>query len=431
MWKSARLRRNFGTPSQERRLPTRFPFPGEPCIIKRMTRTLSDGMQYLTRERRIVSGVAVGYGNADTAKADCRGNAEEVALLDGAFVPRVREMDAETIFDLASVTKLFTALSIVLLRERGKLRFTDPVSRYDARFAHIGDTTVYEMLCFRAGLRTDARIDEAADRETALQRLFNVRPTPLPPVRYYTDMGSMTLKYIVEAASGMAYYDFVKANILDPFTMRTTFARVPDTLLARTVCYNYERRIVGGEYRVDTACPTGTVHDPKARVLCDGGRDLCGHAGLFSTMGDMARLAQGLLNDALFSHEILREIGANRTGYPLPGGGHTQYLGYLCYAKHPEQTYSEVPACFGERTLALNGFTGNHFSVDPEKNQYMIILANRIHNRITVATGRPDPNDPTVSLRWDDGKEYPVSQNYTYLKDPLLKEPMGELLAEM
>ena len=382
-------------------------------------------MQYLVRERRIVSGVAVGYGNADTAVADCCGNAGEVALAGGLFVPCVRKMDADTIFDLASVTKLFTALSVVLLRERGKLRLSDPVSRYDARFSHIGDATVYELLCFQAGLRTDARIDEAEDRETALTRLFGMRPMPLPPVRYYTDMGSMALKYVVEAASGMAYYDFVKANILDPLEMHTTFARVPEERLAHTVCYNYERRIVGGEYRVDTACPAGTVHDPKARVLSDGGKDLCGHAGLFSTMADMTRLAQGLLNDALFSHEVLREIGTNRTGYPLPSGGHTQYLGYLCYAKHPEQTYSEVPACFGERTLALNGFTGNHFSVDPEKNQYMIILGNRIHNRITVATGRPDPNDPTVSLRWNDGCTYPVSQNYTYLKDPLIKEPMG------
>ncbi len=388
-------------------------------------------MQCLVCERRIVSGIAVGYGNASAAKTLRLGNACEVAGQNGALQPAVRPVTEDSLFDLASVTKLFTALSVILLRERGKLRFSDTVARFDKRFPHIGDMAVYDLLCFRAGLQTPARIDAAQSRAEALRRLFDVRPAPLPPARYYTDIGSMVLKYVVEAASGMAFFDFIKANILDPLSMRTTFALVPDSLLPATVCYNYERRIVNGAYTIDTGCPAGTVHDPKARVISDGGRDLCGHAGLFSTMGDMQRLAQGLINDALFPHAVLAEIGTNRTGYRLPTGGYTQYLGYLCYAKHPEQTFSEVPACFAAHTLALNGFTGNHFSVDPEQNQFMIILANRVHNRITVATGRPDPNDPTVSMRWDDGREYPVSQNYTYLKDPLIKEPIGALLRQL
>lgn len=96
------------------------------------------------------------------------------------------------------------------------------------------------------------------------------------------------------------------------------------------------------------------------------------------------------------------------------------------------QIFSEVPACFGERAIALNGYTGNHFSVDPERNQYMILLAGRIHNRVTAATGngRADPDDPTETILWDDGNRYVLSQNFVYMKDKYLKNAIGELLDE-
>ena len=163
-------------------------------------------------------------------------------------------------------------------------------------------------------------------------------------------------------------------------------------------------------------------------MLRADGADLPGHAGLFSTMADLIRLAQGLLNGKILREETLLEMGKNRTGYQLPDGTYTQHLGYLCFTKHPIQTYSEVPACFGGRTIALNGFTGNHISVDPEQEKFIIILANKIHNRVTLANGRPDPFDPTETMRWEDGQIYPVSQNYTYLKDRYIKEPVAQLL---
>ncbi len=390
---------------------------------------LQAGMRALTDELRAVSGLAVAYGGADAAHRELYGNAQEVRYDGAAFVPDVRPLAPDAVFDLASVTKLFTCIAVMQLAERGAIGLNDTLARYDRRFVHIGDATVRELLCFRAGLQTAERIDAQTDREAALNLLFAVRHAPLPPVRYYTDMDSMVLKYVVEAVSGMPFYEYLRRNVLLPLDMHTTVSRVPEALYGRLVNYNYERRIVNGAYTVDMGAEPGQPHDYKARILRGGGGDLCGHAGLFSTMGDMVRLAHGLIHDRLFSRETLLEIGLNRTGHALPGGGYTQHLGYLCFAKHPIQTYSEVPACFGARTLALNGFTGNHFSIDPEQNRFIIILANRIHNRVTFASGRPDPNDKTLSVRWDDGHDYAVSQNYTYLKDGYLKDPIGAFFA--
>ena len=391
---------------------------------------LDSGVRYLVDERRVISGIAVSYGGLSGGEQFCYGNIREVRLQDGAFVPDLAPMDENSVFDLASVTKLFTCIAVLQLCERKKIALSSAIGSIDKRFLPISDVTVEELLSFRTALQTTSRIDTAGDAEQAQKLLFDIRPGPAPKKKFYTDMGAMVLKYVVESASGLSYWEYLRQNILLPLGMEHTYADVPQELLPNTVCYNYERTVSGGQFCVDIDCPAGTIHDPKARLLRTLEPGPFGHAGLFSTLPDMTRLANGLLQNALFSREILLNIGVNRTGSALAEGGYSQYMGYLCYSKHPVQTFSEVPASFGERTIALNGFTGNHFSVEPDQNRYMILLANRIHNRVTALTGRADPNDHTETVLWDDGKEYVVSQNFVYMKDKYLKNTLGELLKE-
>ncbi len=390
---------------------------------------LEEGVRHLVDERKIISGIAVSYGDRTRGEAFCRGNLREVRLENGAFVPDVVPLETDSVFDLASVTKLLTCIAVLQLMECGKLRLDQTVGSVDKRFSHIQDVSIEDLLCFRAQLQTTARMDAASSADEAEQLLFDIRLGPPAVRKFYTDMGSMVLKYIVESASDTLFWDFLRENIVRPLSMTRTFAEVPEALLSETVNCNYERRIVNGTFFLDTACPPGTVHDPKARVLNAGRPAPCGHAGVFASLDDMTLLARGLLDDALLSRKTLLEIGVNRTGGKLPNGTDSQYMGYLCYSKQPDQTFSEVPAYFGHKTIALNGFTGNHFSVDPEKNQFMILLANRIHNRATTVTGRANPDDKTETILWDDGQNYIVSQNFVYTKDKYLKNHIGDILA--
>ncbi len=390
---------------------------------------LEAGVRHLTDERKIISGIAVSYGDRTRGEAFCHGNLREVRLEDGVFVPDIAPLATDSVFDLASVTKLFTCIAVLQLVERGILRLDQTVGSVDKRFSNIAEVTIEDLLCFRAQLQTAARMDAAKSADEAEALLFDIRLGPPPVRKHYTDMGSMVLKYVVESLSGMLFWDYLQQNIVRPIGMTRTFAEVPKALLSQTVDCNYERRIVNGAFWLDTACPPGTVHDPKARLLNTGRPAPCGHAGVFASLDDMTKLARGLLGGALLSRKTLLEIGVNRTGRRLPDGTDTQYMGYLCYSKQPDQTFSEVPAYFGTRTIALNGFTGNHFSVDPEKNQFMILLANRIHNRATTVTGRANPLDKTETILWDDGKTYIVSQNFVYTKDKYLKNHIGDILA--
>ena len=390
---------------------------------------LEEGVSHLVDERRIISGIAVSYGDCTRGEAFCRGNLREVRLQDGAFVPDTAPLGTDSIFDLASVTKLFTCIAVLQLVERGKLRLDQTVGSVDRRFSHIKDVSLEDLLSFRANLQTTARMDAAKTAAEAEALLFEIRLGPPPVRKYYTDMGSMVLKYLVESVSDALFWDVLRENMIRPLGMTRTFCDVPQALLSQTVDCNYERRIVNGAFWLDTACPPGTVHDPKARLLNTGLPAPCGHAGLFASLDDMTALARGLLGDALLSRKTLLKIGVNRTGGKLPDGSDSQYMGYLCYSKQPVQTFSEVPAYFGPRTIALNGFTGNHFSIDPEKNQFMILLANRIHNRATTVTGRANPEDKTETILWEDGKTYIVSQNFVYTKDKFLKNHIGDILA--
>jgi len=131
-------------------------------------------------------------------------------------------------------------------------------------------------------------------------------------------------------------------------------------------------------------------------------------------------------------------MAENRTGHPLPGGGYTQYLGYCCYRKHPDQYFSEIPAAMSQQAFGMGGFTGNHFSVDPGTGSWNVFLGNRVRERLTVlipeeGKTRTDYGlhaDGTGTLRWRDGTVLPSSVDYVHQKDEHLHAVIASLWAE-
>ena len=133
---------------------------------------------------------------------------------DGSFIPCERKSEPESVYDLASVTKIFTAVSILQLKEAGRISFDDPISKHDRRFRNLNDITVLDLLSFQKAVSTDDRIDTQKSSADALAQLFSAKPSPRPERRYYTDMGAMILKYVIESASGTDYFSYLKDHIL-------------------------------------------------------------------------------------------------------------------------------------------------------------------------------------------------------------------------
>ena len=387
---------------------------------KPMNPELLRGIRFFTRETEIMSGLTVACGAG--SRTEWAEDGEDI-----------RET---TVYDLASVTKLFTGLASMRLRELGKLDFSRPANAYDPRFEKLGDVSVWQLLTFAANLQTPGRIDACPDRESALRCLFGAENAGSPGRRPYSDIPAMVMKYVIEAASGLPFYETVKRLILEPAGMTETWAAVPEERLADCQSYAGEYRIEKEKHILRTGPDQGIPHDPKAGILQGRSGDLCGHAGLFSTRPDLIRFCRAVLGERIVSGASLREMAVNRTGRKMPDGTWSQFLGILCYVRHPNQYFSEIPEYMGAQAFGIGGFTGNHLSLDPETDRFTIFLGNRVLNRLTVLLPEEGKTLTDYGLREDgvgrilrdDGVWVPSSVQYVHQKDAHLHSVIAKIL---
>ena len=365
------------------------------------------------------------------------GNRDTVhAAMGGVASPDGQPLTENSVFDLASLSKLFTGLAAMRLRAAGKLDLDAEVSRYAPQFVHLAGVTVGQVLGFEIALRTPERIDAQPDPKAAEAMLFACRPFP-NGVKAYSDIHAMAARYILEGAADEPLMQIVERELLRPLGMKETWCRVPEDVRPRCVVHDREHRIENDRWLVREGIAPGTVHDPKARTMALNGEAFCGHAGLFSTAGDMTRLCQGILRGDVLSAADLREMARNRTGYPLPGGGWTQHLGLLCYVRHPVQRHSEVPVYMGDEAIALSGFVGNHIAIDPRRGIFEFYLGSRVMNRLTVLTppaGKTIADyglstDGTGSVDWPGEGKVVSSVDFVYLKDAHYHPVIAEFIA--
>ena len=374
-----------------------------------MNAELLRGIRFFTGENGILSGLSVACGRESRLET----------AMDG------EEIRPESVFDLASVTKLFTGLCAMRLKEEGLLDFSRSVTDYDPRFTALKDVTVGQLMTFEVTVRTPERLDACADRERAMRALLAAEVSARSEKRPYSDIPAMILKYVIGAAAGESLADCVRELILQPAGMEETWARVPDGRLRDCQDYSREHRIEGERRILRTDWRPGVPHDPKAAVLQGDSGDLCGHAGLFSTAGDMVRFCRAVLAGRIVRPESLAEMAVNRTGRRLRDGTYSQYLGMQCYLRHPDQYFSEIPVYMGMRAIGIGGFTGNHVSLDPARGLYAVFLGNRVKNRLTVLipeAGRTLEDyglaaDGRGRFRWDGNETVFSSVHYVHQKD--------------
>ena len=388
---------------------------------------LDQAVRYFVEDTHIMACMTVACGTTNTAYHAEAGTTH----LNGtdAICP-------STLFDLASLTKLFTGLTVMRLWEDGRLSLDAPVTNYAPQLVNLSRVTVDQVLGFEVALTTPERIDTQPDRDASLKQLAAIVPQPQGTGRYYSDMHAMVLGLVIEGICQMPLMECIQQEILLPLHMTNTFTKVPADRLSDCVCYDLEHRIEKGRYLVRKGIAPGTPHDPKARLLGENGRYLFGHAGLFSTREDMIRLCQGLLKGNLLQRSTLQRMARNRLGRQLPDGRYTQYLGSQCYVKHPLQYYSEIPVYMSDEAIGLSGFTGNHVAIDPQTGIFSLMLGNRVMNRLTTLVPEPGKHltdyglAPDGSGKFDlpDGSWVYSSVDYVHQKDEHLHKAIAAVL---
>ncbi|CAG7618755.1 Putative D-alanyl-D-alanine carboxypeptidase [Paenibacillus solanacearum] len=267
----------------------------------------------------------------------------------------------DTIFDLASLTKVVSTLpAMLVLVAQGKLKLDDPVSTYIAEFAH-PDITVKHLLMHTSGLRADLPYkNRAAQGRNVLSEVLQQESVAPPGTEVtYSDLGMILAGEIIARVSGEPLDRFVRRTVFEPLGM-TGVGFNPDASL--------KPRIAATEL-VDGVYVHGKVHDEKCLHL--GG--VSGSAGLFGTAEDLARYAQFWLHPekaAILPPELLRTC----VQQPFRSRG----IGWEVL--HDENS---VPASCGatwsKGSFGHTGFTGTSLWIDPVRELSVVFLTNAVH----------------------------------------------------
>jgi len=273
-----------------------------------------------------------------------------------------RPMTADTVFDLASLTKVVATLPCLLhLACRGEVGLDDPARRYLPAFAGPGkDTvTVRHLLTHTSGLPDQRRYyryltDAGEVRAAALAEPLVARPGT---AFCYSDAGFIVLGELSAAVAGCGLDDLVREVVCAPLGLETTRYLPPGDWAGRIAA----TEIVRGTAKV------GVVHDENAETL--GG--VAGHAGLFGTVGDLARYAAAWAGDGSPPEGLRAEALRCQT----EGLGGRRGLGWGL--RH--DTWDNMGDGWPASGAGHTGFTGTSLSVDPRSGLWAVLLTNSVH----------------------------------------------------
>ncbi|HVV43831.1 MAG TPA: serine hydrolase domain-containing protein, partial [Bryobacteraceae bacterium] len=282
-----------------------------------------------------------------------------------ALLPAKEPMTADTIFDIASLTKIVATTSAMMkLFEEGRIRIDDPVTTYLPEFqGGRSAITIRDLMTHFSGLRPDLDLDPPwSGYETGIRRALADKPAGPPEQKFvYSDINFILLGEIVHRLSGLPENEYVKQILFDPLGMKDT-TYLPSPAL--------RPRIAPTEMQKDGTILRGVVHDPTSRYM--GG--VAGHAGVFSTADDLGKFCQMILDggDGLFSPATIRKFTS-----PATAANQSVVRGLGWDIQSP---YSGVRGeLFPEGSFGHSGFTGTSIWIDPYSRTYVVLLANSVH----------------------------------------------------
>ena len=281
-----------------------------------------------------------------------------------ALKPKKLPMTTDTIFDVASLTKVIaTSTAIAQLVEMERLNLEDPVAKYWPEFKANDkeEITVRDLLTHYSGLRPALDTKSGwSGYETAVRMIEEEIPIfPHGTSFIYSDINFIILGELVSRISGEAFDLYCTEHIFKPLGMTDTCFNPSPTLRSRIAPTLYQRRASGKML-------WGEVHDPIASAM--GG--VAGHAGVFSTADDLSIFAQMILDRGrragiqILSSRMVEKMTLSQSPadrLPLRG------LGW------------NIDSSLASGSFGHTGFTGTGIWIDPASRTYVIILTNRVH----------------------------------------------------
>jgi len=307
---------------------------------------------------------AVAKGNPHGAVLHIESGERKMTLIEGqrALVPAKEEMTEDTIFDAASLTKVVATLPCVMrLIEEGKIELEAEARRYLPEMRP--GITIRHLLTHTSGLRPGIPKEPAwSGYETGIKLAVALEPGG-PPDRFfrYSDINFILLGEIVRRVSGVGLNEFAAKNVFAPLKMESTRFLPPD---------DWRPRIAPTEKDENGVMLRGVVHDPTSRKM--GG--VTGHAGLFTTAGDLAKYARMILADGagVLKPETVRLM---TTPHTIATVFERRGLGWDVDSAFSRPRGKAFPiGSFGH-----TGFTGTSLWIEPQTKTFVVFMCSRLH----------------------------------------------------
>ena len=282
----------------------------------------------------------------------------------------------ETIYDLASLTKVITATSILILEEERKLKLSDKLSKYYSEFntQEKKEISIEDLLRHNSGLPAVVRAHAGEKYPDFIHKTLSLPLEYRPGEKtVYSDVGYIILGDLIQKISNLSLEEFTRLKIFEPLAMNQTGFKVKDA--DKHLC-----------------APTGNSqlclpHDPKAYYLYP---HQLGHAGVFSTILDFSKMAQLFLNKGIYQNKrILKEVSVRKMS--VIHGDEIRGTGFDLlspYASAPRGDIFPAGISYGH-----TGFTGTTMWIDPKSEHYYLFFSNR------VFLGQDKTGKPFTELR--------------------------------
>ncbi|WP_425825189.1 serine hydrolase [Streptomyces fractus] len=282
------------------------------------------------------------------------------------------DMADDTVFDLASISKLFTSILAVQEIERGALDLEAKVVTYLPEFTggDKQDVTVRQLLTHTSGFEPDIAFYKVSGRDAQLALLWKeALINPAGSTYLYSDLNLITLQLVVEKLTGKRLDVLLPERITGPLGMTRTRYNPPASWKPKVAATEDARAPWSG---LDRGLVWGEVHDENAYAF--GG--VAGHAGVFSCAWDMAVLGRTLLNGGTYGKARIlsqKSVDLMFTNFNTDFPGDEHGLGFELY-QHWYMGAMATPSTAGH-----TGFTGTSLVLDPTTDSFLIVLGNSVH----------------------------------------------------
>lgn len=332
------------------------------------------------------------------------GKFNEVIYGNREVIPNEIPCNSNTLYDIASLTKTYTAVLIYIAYEENKIDIYDLVSNVDNRFTKLNNVRVIDLLSHNQEIWTDGYLGSAKGREEFYRILFSA--TVKSNIPTYVDSHYIILSTLLEKIYNKSYENILQEKILDKLGLvMTTINPKGDNIASN----NYENN---NDAIVDYIFP-GLIHDTKGRKAKELGI-ITGHASIFTTGYELFLFLKSFLDYSLLKKETIELMLKHDDRNKMNKDILCKVVNYedinKAYKKALKidkdiklvKTYNfmgtryhnliddlnDVPRMCSENTIVFSGFTGPTFLIDFDNNIIIVIMCNVIHNTNIKRTER-------------------------------------------